>query len=120
MLGGEIASIEENFYGVMEKTRVYAGGAVIGEQKRWTATGQSTGEAYSYIFRDPVSGSVDKGGLQEHFEPLGQKIDPMPPLEEPTQNRCHVCDSAKLAQYFFSIRIFQLRCYPRTSVRGLT
>ena len=84
VLGSEIASIEDVPYGERRTTNVFAGGAIIAELLRWTPTGESTSELYYWITSDPITGSRIKGGVQEDFEPLGQKIDPIPPLDDPT------------------------------------
>lgn len=83
VIGQELSSIEENLNGEMKTTKVFAGGAWIGEQESWTPTGNSTSYFYRGISRDPISGSKVRSGILEHYEPLGQVIDPNPPLEDP-------------------------------------
>lgn len=83
VIGQELSSIEENLNGEMKTTKVFAGGSSIGEQESWTPTGSGTSEIYRGISRDPISGSRVRSGILEHYEPLGQVIDPNPPLEDP-------------------------------------
>jgi hypothetical protein len=89
------SEIEIDSYGEQRKTKVYAGGAVIAEQRSFSNS--SIPSIVVWIHADPISGSkqeVEKSGNESptlhnrtELEPLGQRVNPNPPNEaEPPAN----------------------------------
>ncbi len=85
VLGGVLSEL--NYSGanlITRKTNVYAGGAIIAEQR--LLTGQD--DKVVYLHADPVTGSRAEVGQSgelvsdQQFEPLGQRIRTNPPIEE--------------------------------------
>ncbi len=85
VLGGVLSEL--NYSGanrIPRKTHVYAGGAIIAEQR--LLTGQD--DKVVYLHADPVTGSRAEVGQSgelvsdQQFEPLGQRIRTNPPIEE--------------------------------------
>jgi hypothetical protein len=82
VLGGELSEIEIDSYGERRTTKVYAGGAIIAEQRTFVNT--PTDNKVVWVHADPVTGSKQetlKTGLasisignREELEPLGQRV----------------------------------------------
>lgn len=77
-----------SYTGKKEKTKVFAGGAVIAEQMLTPSANNTDIEEVAWIHTDPVTGSsqhVNKNGTnwyRTEFEPLGQEVNPYGNEEE--------------------------------------